>query len=138
MREQAATGERANARLVRELLPVLDDFERALGHGEVDDGIRLVFRQLRGALDKEGLEEIPADGQAFDPTVHEAVAAVEDPAVGEPQVRDVFRKGYRFKDQVLRPAMVVVARPPDIGDAGAPDDNAAASEQRDGDAAAGG
>ncbi|MDQ3785156.1 MAG: nucleotide exchange factor GrpE [Actinomycetota bacterium] len=113
MRDQAAAASRASARLIERLLPVLDNFERALAHGEGegDAGIELVHRQFKEVLGDEGLEEIPAHGVAFDPTVHEAVEAKESGDVDEPTSVSVYRKGYRLKGQVVRPAMVVVARP---------------------------
>lgn len=117
MRDQAAAASRASARLIERLLPVLDNFELALAHGEGtegDAGIGLVYRQFREALGDEGLEEIPAHGVAFDPTVHEAVEAKESADVDEPTSVSVYRKGYRLKGQVVRPAMVVVARPVEL------------------------
>jgi molecular chaperone GrpE len=113
LREQTAMANRASARLVERLLPVLDNFERAVSHGEGGPGVALVHKELRQALEQEGLEEIEADGVAFDPRVHEAFQAVEDPDVDEVMVREVYRRGYRLGDQVLRPAMVVVLRPPE-------------------------
>ncbi|MFN2390289.1 MAG: nucleotide exchange factor GrpE [Actinomycetota bacterium] len=120
MKEQAAIGTRARARLIGLLLPVLDDLVRAIDHGEGGEGVQLVYKQLRETLEREGLEEIPAAGRPFDPTEHEAVAVVEDPAENEAVCREVFRAGYRIDGQILRPAMVVVARPAqaDDGDAG--------------------
>ncbi len=114
MRDQAAAASRASARLIERLLPVLDNFELALAHGEgteTDAGIGLVYRQLKEALAEEGLEEIPARDVSFDPTVHEAVEARESAEVDQPTSVSVYRKGYRLKGQVVRPAMVVVARP---------------------------
>ncbi|MDQ3766605.1 MAG: nucleotide exchange factor GrpE [Actinomycetota bacterium] len=113
MRDQAAAASRASARLIEGLLPVLDNFERALAHGEGegDAGIELVHKQFKEVLGDEGLEEIPAHDVAFDPTVHEAVEAKESADVEEPTSVSVYRKGYRLKGQVVRPAMVVVARP---------------------------
>jgi molecular chaperone GrpE len=112
-RDQESLVARAAERLVRELLPVLDDLERALQaaeqHEEVEleEGVRLVHRQLADALRKEGLEEIPTDGK-FDPHLHEALLA--QPAEAEEgMVIEVLQKGYRLGDHVLRPARVVVA-----------------------------
>jgi molecular chaperone GrpE len=113
-REQEALVERAHERLVKELLPVLDDLERALeaaaGHEEaqLEEGVRLVHRALLGILSREGLAEIDTDG-AFDPHVHEALLAqpVEEAEPGS--VVQVLQKGYRLGDRVLRPARVVVA-----------------------------
>jgi molecular chaperone GrpE len=111
LREQTAMASRASARLVERLLPVLDNFERALSHGEGGPGVALVHRELRQALEQEGLEEIDAEGAPFDPRVHEAFQASDDPDVSEVTVREVYRRGYKLGDHVLRPAMVVVARP---------------------------
>ena len=112
-RDQESLVARAAERLVRELLPVLDDLERALQaaeqheEAELEEGVRLVHRQLADALRKEGLEEIPTDGK-FDPHLHEALLA--QPAEAEEgTVIEVLQKGYRLGDRVLRPARVVVA-----------------------------
>lgn len=113
VREQTAMVGRASARLVERLLPVLDNFERAVAHGEGGPGIELVYKELYQVLEQEGLEAIEAEGRPFDPRIHEAFQAVDDPEVEKPVCRSVFRRGYRLGDQVLRPAMVVVARPPE-------------------------
>jgi molecular chaperone GrpE len=113
MREVASSAGRAKAVLAEKLLPVLDNFERAISHGEGGDGVALVFKELKTALEAEGLEEVPAEGQVFDPNVHEAVMSVEDDSVDQPMVKELYRRGYRFGDQLLRAAMVVVARPAD-------------------------
>ena len=112
-RDQESLVARAAERLVRELLPVLDDLERALQAAEqheeatLEEGVRLVHRQLADALRKEGLEEIPVDGK-FDPHLHEALLA--QPAEAESgSVIEVLQKGYRLGDRVLRPARVVVS-----------------------------
>ena len=105
---------RAAERLVTELLPVLDDLGRALEAAEeheeakLEEGVRLVHRQLADTLRKQGLEEVPTDGM-FDPHVHEALLAqpVEGRESGE--IVDVVQKGYRLGDRVLRPARVVIA-----------------------------
>jgi molecular chaperone GrpE len=124
-RDQAALVERAHERLVRELLPVLDNMERALAaasaHDEasLEEGVRLVHRALREALEREGLVEIEADGK-FDPHVHEAL--LTQPS-DEPEgtVIDILEKGYRVGDRVLRPARVVVAVPQEQPDGDAHD-----------------
>lgn len=113
VREQTAMAQRASARLVERLLPVLDNFERAIAHGEGGSGVELVYKDLLKTLGDEGLVEIPSEGQPFDPTRHEAVDSIDDPDASEPVVRTVYRRGYLLKDRVLRPAMVVVARPGD-------------------------
>ena len=113
-REQENLAARAHERLVKELLPVLDDMERALRAAEeheeatLEDGVRLVHRELAEALAKEGLTEIEANG-TFDPHVHEALlsqpSAAEDGAIIE-----VLQKGYRLGNRVLRPARVVISQ----------------------------
>ena len=138
LREQTQLAQRASARLVERMLPVLDNFESAIEHGEGGTGVELVYKELRRVLEEEGLEEIAAEGHPFDPRVHEAFDAVEDENVSEPTVRSVLRRGYRLKDQVLRPSMVGVARPPEQpkqeGEAGSDQEaqpNAAAEDVAD-------
>ena len=112
-RDQADFTARANERLVKELLPVLDDLGRALEAAEkheeakLEEGVRLVHRQLAEVLRKEGLAEVETDGK-FDPHVHEALLTQPSEAP-EGSVIDVVQKGYRLGDRVLRPARVVVA-----------------------------
>ena len=112
-REQARLTELANQRLVKELLPVLDDLERALAAAEqhaeaqLEEGVQLVHRSLADLLRKEGLAEIETDGR-FDPHVHEALLAQPSEAP-EGDVVEVLQKGYRLGDLVLRPARVVVS-----------------------------
>ena len=115
-RENAALVERANERLVKELLPVLDDLARALDAAEeheeakLEEGVRLVHRSLAELLAKQGLAEIETDGK-FDPHVHEALLSQPSDAE-EGTVIEVVQKGYKLGDRVLRPARVVVAGPP--------------------------
>jgi molecular chaperone GrpE len=112
-RDHEALVTRAAERLVKELLPVLDDLSRALEAAEqheeatLEEGVRLVHRQLVDVLAKEGLEEIPTDG-AFDPHVHEALLSQPSDA-DSGAVIEVLQKGYRLGDRVLRPARVIVA-----------------------------
>ncbi|HYY63283.1 MAG TPA: nucleotide exchange factor GrpE [Gaiellaceae bacterium] len=112
-REQAALSARATERLVKELLPIVDDLERALEAAEqheeakLEEGVRLVHRQLASVLEREGLAEIEADGK-FDPHVHEALLSQPSDAE-EGSVIEVLQKGYRLGDRVVRPARVVVA-----------------------------
>jgi molecular chaperone GrpE len=106
----------ANERLVKELLPILDDLERALvaatEHQEaaLEDGVRLVHQSLAGLLSRQGLKEIDAAGK-FDPHVHEALLSQPSDAE-EGSVIDVVQKGYTLGDRVVRPARVVVAAAP--------------------------
>jgi molecular chaperone GrpE len=116
LRDQQALVARAHERLVKELLPVLDDLERALVAAEeheearLEDGVRLVHRELRTALSKEGLVEIETDGE-FDPHVHEALLT-QPSEEGDGVILQVIQKGYRLGDRVLRPARVVVSQGP--------------------------
>lgn len=101
----------ANKDLIAGLLPVLDNFDRAIAHAEDPSGLEIVRNELLRVLQDEGLEEIPAEGLPFDYHVHDAMASHEDPGVTEEVVAEVLLKGYRLKDEVLRHAKVVVARP---------------------------
>jgi molecular chaperone GrpE len=106
----------ANERLIGELLPVLDDLERALNaateheEAQLEEGVRLVHRSLAGLLERHGVRPIETDGQ-FDPHVHEALLSQPSEA-DEGSVIDVIQKGYRLGDRVVRPARVVVAAAP--------------------------
>jgi len=107
-RDQQELAARAHERLVKELVPILDDLERALAHeGDVEEGIRLIHRQLADALAKEGLSEIETDGK-FDPHTQEALLSQPSDAA-EGDVIQVLQKGYRLGDRVLRPARVVIS-----------------------------
>jgi molecular chaperone GrpE len=114
-RDQESLVARAHERLVKELLPVLDDLERALAAAEeheeakLEEGVRLVHRELAAALQREGLAEIDSNGQ-FDPHVHEALLSQPSDAE-EGSVIEVVQKGYMLGDRVVRPARVVVAAP---------------------------
>ena len=113
-REQENLAARAHERLVKELLPVLDDLERALRAAEqheeakLEEGVRLVHRELEDALAKEGLVEIETDGK-FDPHVHEALLS-QPSDKDEGEIIEVLQKGYRLGDRVLRPARVVISQ----------------------------
>jgi molecular chaperone GrpE len=113
-REQERLVAHAHERLVRELLPILDDLERALEAAErheearLVDGVKLVEQALRRALSKEGLAEIETDG-AFDPHVHEALLTKPGAGADPGTVLEVVQRGYRVGDRVVRPAKVIVA-----------------------------
>jgi molecular chaperone GrpE len=113
-REHEAMSARATEALLRELLPILDDLERALEAAEqheeakLEDGVRLVHRELEEAVRRHGLEEIETNG-AFDPHVHEALLTQPGEEAEPGSVLQVLQKGYRLGDRVLRPARVVVA-----------------------------
>jgi molecular chaperone GrpE len=116
-RDQERLVAHAHERLVRELLPILDDLERTLEaaakHEEAAlvDGVKLVEQSLRKALQKEGLVEIEADGR-FDPHVHEALLTQPEEGAEPGSVLQVVQRGYRLGDRVLRPAKVIVAAEP--------------------------
>jgi molecular chaperone GrpE len=113
-RDQEGLVARAHERLVKELLPVLDDLERALEAAErheeatLVEGVQLVQGALRKALEKEGLAEIEAEG-AFDPHVHEAVLTQPGNGKESGSVLEVVQRGYRLGDKIVRPARVIVA-----------------------------
>jgi molecular chaperone GrpE len=112
-RDQEQLVARAHERLAKELLPVLDDLERALDAAEqheeaqLEEGVRLVQRSLVEALQKEGVAEIETDGR-FDPHVHEALLSQPDDDKESGAILDVLQKGYRIGDKVIRPARVIV------------------------------
>jgi molecular chaperone GrpE len=103
----------ANERLIAELLPILDDLERALSaaeqheEGQLEEGVELVHRSLAGLLKRHGVQPISTEGK-FDPHVHEALLSQPSEAE-EGSVIDVVQKGYKLGDRVVRPARVVVA-----------------------------
>lgn len=106
----------ALADFFRDLLPVLDNFERALAHSDAADdeyrqGVTLIYRQLTDALRKRGLAEVPTDGP-FDPNIHEAVARAVSPDHDPNAILQVLQKGYYLNDRLLRPAFVKVAAAP--------------------------
>jgi molecular chaperone GrpE len=107
----------ANGGLLTQLLPVLDDLQRALANVPADlaeqswpKGVTLISQKMERILQQQGLEQIGGEGDRFDPHIHEAVAYEEHPVYDEGQVASVYRIGYRLNDRVLRPAQVVVAR----------------------------
>ena len=114
--ERGEVGRLANASLVINLLPLLDDLERALRTVDIKlagltwiDGIWLIYRKFQAVLENAGVQEIAAEGQPFDPKVHEAIS--EAPG-DDGKVVSVVQKGYALGDRVIRPAMVVVGKEP--------------------------
>ncbi|MBE6820111.1 MAG: nucleotide exchange factor GrpE [Ruminococcaceae bacterium] len=104
----------SRAEIVKDLLPVLDNFDRAAENKECSfedykKGIDLIFTQLGEILKKLGIEAYGARGDEFDPNIHNAVMTVEDPELGENQVASVFSKGYKLGDRIIREAVVQVA-----------------------------
>ena len=103
----------AKADTIKELLPVYDNLERALKQETADEayakGVQMTMQQLKTVLEKLGVEEIPAQGEPFDPNLHNAVMHMEDEAMGENIVAEVFQAGFKMGEKVIRHAMVKVA-----------------------------
>jgi molecular chaperone GrpE len=103
----------ATAAVLKDVLPVLDNFDRALEHSEEGDdfhkGVEMIYKQLQDVLYKHGLRPIDESGVHFDPNFHEAVVREEDPSVPSHTVTAILQKGYFLHDRLLRPALVKVA-----------------------------
>lgn len=102
---------------IKSLLPVIDSFERALqAKSEAKDfraGVELIYKQFQDVLAKLGVRSIPAKGEQFDPHVHEAIEMVETTDAADHEVLEEWQRGYKFKDRLVRPAMVKVAKNPE-------------------------
>ena len=114
VQQTAQAGERAKVGLLRELLPVVDNLERALAsageaEGPLAEGVKLVLTELQGVLAREGVETLEPAGERFDPNVHEALSTRPEDGAGAGVVVEVVEKGYRTRDSVIRPARVVVS-----------------------------
>lgn len=116
-RERSEVRRHVAAETIIDFLDVVDNLERALAAGgSADDlkiGVEMILRQLEDLLRRRGVERVAAKGEAFDPTLHEAVSRQEDPEVREPRVVHELQPGYLMNDRLLRPARVVVAVPPE-------------------------
>ena len=117
LKEQQDFREYALADAVKELLPTLDSFERALqtsagDKSEFRGGVELIYKQLQDALVKLGLRPIPAKGEPFDPHLHQAIEMVDTREAEDHHVLDELQRGYKLKDRLLRPSMVKVANNP--------------------------
>lgn len=126
-RDRQAVIAGAKAQVAGELLTVLDDIERAAAHGDLSGAFKVVADKLVAGLQAHGLEQFGAEGDTFDPEVHEAVQHSTSPDVEGPTVTTVLRSGYRFGDRVLRPAMVAVTDA-EVADATAAPGAAAAAD----------
>ena len=124
-REQKEFVSYATSDLVLEILPVLDNLERALGSAgtnesgqeeQIREGVAIIYRQFGDTLQKLGLREVAALGEDFDPHVHEAVARVDTTERREGEILDVLQKGYYLKERLLRPAMVRVGHNPSLNE----------------------
>jgi molecular chaperone GrpE len=124
--------------VLKEIVPVVDDLERAIEHGQNTEdksfleGVEMVCRKFVQALERRGVKAVDAVGHPFDPQYHEAIQQVEDPSVPNNTVVTAFQKGYLLHDRLLRPALVVVAqggpsRVPEAADA--PTEDAASSDE---------
>lgn len=105
----------ATAKAALEVISVIDNFERAMAAECSDErykkGVEMIYGQFTEVIKKLGVEEIEALGKEFDPNLHNAVSQVEDESFGESTVSQVYQKGYKLGDKVIRCAMVVVANP---------------------------
>jgi len=115
-KDQAEYAKYANERLLRELLPVLDNLQRALQHAQQSggtngliEGVELTCKQYLEVLSRFGVRPIPSEGQPFDPAVHQAVATVDPQGLAPNTIVEEYEKGYYLHDRVLRPAIVTVA-----------------------------
>ena len=104
----------SRADVIKELLPILDNFDRAVVNSEANfedykKGIDLIFSQFKQLLEKNGVESYGEEGDTFDPNIHNAVMSVEDESLGENVIAQVFTKGYKLGDRIIREAVVKVA-----------------------------
>ncbi|NOZ60585.1 MAG: nucleotide exchange factor GrpE [Calditrichaeota bacterium] len=113
--EQKSFADSIRADFVQRLLPVIDDFDRMIEHIDADEnrehvieGIKLIHRKLNDVLEEQGLEQIQSVGEKFDPNVHEAVMVENHDHLDDDHVIEEWRKGYKFRDRLLRPAQVKV------------------------------
>ena len=120
-REKLEAIKYANEGLLQKLVPVLEHLDMALAAPQtaaleasqsLQAGVSMICQQFRGVLAEAGLEEIDALGKPFDPNLHEALSQQETPEVPEGQVVQQLRRGYKFRDRLLRPASVVIAKQP--------------------------
>jgi molecular chaperone GrpE len=116
-REKDDLSKFANEVLIKQLLPVIDNLEKALEHSQGQDaldalkeGVRLTLKGLKGVLSKEGLEEVKAEGALFDPNYHEALMQKEDDSVPPGTVIQACQTGYVLNERLVRPALVVVSK----------------------------
>ncbi len=113
-KEKEQTYSNAKGNVVAEILPAIDNLERALSQENSDyealkKGVQMTLDGLMASLEKLGLEQYGESGDSFDPNIHNAVMHIEDESLGENVITDVFQKGYKIGDRVIRPAMVKTA-----------------------------
>jgi molecular chaperone GrpE len=138
-RERTEERERVRQDTLRELLPAIDDLDRALTHLPDElrghpwaEGVALAQERFLDALRRLGVERVGSEGERFDPAVHEAVIYHEQPMASEQHVQSVLRPGYRLGPQLLRPAQVVVTGPPGNGEAQPPADTTQGRHEHNG------
>lgn len=114
--EKASMYENGTRDTIEKLLPILDNFERAILSTPDEDkqsamfkGVDMIFNQMVETFKNMGVEELAGVGETFDPNIHNAVLHVDDDSLGENVVAEVMQKGYKYKDKVIRPSMVKVA-----------------------------
>jgi len=122
-RERDDARKYANEALMERFLPIMDNFDAALGAANTSQsaasldslkqGITMILGQIKSTMVESGLEEVDASGQVFDPKIHEAVSQQESAEVPDGQVLQMLRRGYKLRDRLLRPAMVIVAKKPE-------------------------
>jgi molecular chaperone GrpE len=110
-RDRAVAHEMAIASVLTELLPILDDLDRARQHDELQGGFKSIADQLTNVTTKIGLEQYGEAGSPFDPQIHEALLHATSADVTEPTATSILQSGYRFKNRILRPARVAVTDP---------------------------
>ena len=110
-RDRALTNELAVAAILVELLPILDDLDRAREHGELEGGFKSVAEQIERTVEKLGLVKFGEAGSPFDPQIHEALMHLTSADVKEATASQILQPGYKLKDRVLRPARVAVTDP---------------------------
>ena len=110
-RDRAVAHELAVASVLNELLPILDDLDRARTHGELEGGFKSVADQIENAVTKIGLVKFGEAGTPFDPQIHEALMHLTSTEVTEVTATEILQKGYKYKERVLRPARVTVTDP---------------------------
>lgn len=115
VKEKLDASDNATAKAALEVISVIDNFERAVAAECSDEnykkGVEMIYNQFIQVISKLGVEEIDALGKEFDPNLHNAVTQIEDESLGENVVAQVYQKGYKLGDKVIRCAMVVVANP---------------------------
>jgi len=113
-RDRAANREAVIAEVIRSLLPVIDDLDRAEAHGDLVEGapVTLIAQKLRAGFEKYDLHPVGEVGETFDPNIHEAVVHLPDPDAEGETVKDVIQIGYALGERLLRPAKVAVSAPP--------------------------